>query len=146
MLKRNLLTSILLYESVRTTRARAKAVQPMVDKLINVAKKKSPQLAIRAINKHVTDKNASRKIMEVYVKRYADRSSGLTRIEPLGARLGDGAKLVQFSLIDAVTGTDAELPKKEKAKEAKPKTKTAAKDAVGAKKTAKKATKTKVKA
>ena len=31
---RNLVTSILLYESIRTTRKRAKVVQPMVDHLI----------------------------------------------------------------------------------------------------------------
>jgi len=100
MLKRNLLTSILLYESVRTTKTRAKAVQPMVDRLITVAKKNPPHIAIRHINRFVTDKNASRKIMEVFKDRYAQRTSGLTRIVPAGVRDGDGALLVDFSLVD----------------------------------------------
>ena len=100
MLKRNLLTSILLYESVRTTKKRARAVQPLVDRLITVAKKKPPHIAIRHINRFVTDKNASRKIMEVFKDRYAKRTSGLTRMVPAGVRQGDGALLVDFSLID----------------------------------------------
>jgi len=101
MLKRNLLTSLLLYESVRTTRNRAKAVQPLVDRLIATAKASAPHVAIRRINRVVTDPNASKKIMEVLVKRYAARSSGLTKVVPAGARLGDGAMLVDLSLVDA---------------------------------------------
>lgn len=116
MIKRNLLTSILLYESVRTTKSRAKAVQPMVDRLVSTAKKRPPHVAIRFINRYVTDKNASRKIMEVFIERYKDRNSGLTRIVPAGVRQGDGAQLVDFSLVDF--DPDAAKPKTE-AKEAK---------------------------
>lgn len=101
MIKRNLLTSILLYETVRTTESRAKAVAPMVDRMIRNAKKQADHVAIRAINEVVTDKNACRKIMEVLVKRYAKRPSGLTRIVPVGVRKGDGARLVDFSLVDS---------------------------------------------
>lgn len=99
MLKRNLVTSLLLYESVRTTRARAKAVQPVIDRLITIAKKRPPYLAIRSINRVITDRNASRKIMEVFKDRYAGRSSGLTRMTPVGVRKGDGALLVDISLV-----------------------------------------------
>lgn len=100
LLKRNLLTSLLLYETVRTTKKRAEVVQPLIDKLISHAKKKDAYLAIRYVNRFVTDKNASRKIMEVFVKRFKDRASGLTRIVPVGARKGDGAKLVDISFVD----------------------------------------------
>jgi len=100
MLKRNLVTSLLLYESVRTTKKRAKVIQPVIDKLVLVAKTKPAHTAIRMINKTVTDKNASKKIMEVFKDRYADRSSGLTRMVPVGARKGDGAELVDLSLVE----------------------------------------------
>lgn len=100
MFKRNLLTSLLLYEQVRTTRRRAQVVAPMVDTLIAIAKSKTPHNAIRAINRVVTDKNASRKIMEVYVKRFAAVPSGLTRIVPVGSRQGDGAPLVDLMLVE----------------------------------------------
>lgn len=100
MLKRNLVTSLLLYEAVRTTKKRAQAVAPMVDHLITLAKKSLPHIAIRRINRVVTDRNASRKIMEVYVRRFAAVPSGLTRMTPVGSRLGDNAALVDLSLVE----------------------------------------------
>ena len=118
-LQRNLVTSVLLYESVRTTKKRALVVRPMVDRLITVAKTKTPHVAIRHINQYVTHKNASRKIMEVLKERYAKRSSGFTRMIPVGSRLGDGAELVTLELVDAgvmpaATETKAETKKTEK--------------------------------
>lgn len=100
LIKRNLLTSLLLYETVRTTKRRAEVVQPIVEKLIGHAKKNEPMRAIRYVNRYVTDKNASRKIMEVFIKRFATRNGGLTRIVPAGARKGDGAKLVDLSFVE----------------------------------------------
>jgi large subunit ribosomal protein L17 len=101
MMERNLATSVLLYESIRTTRKRAKVIQPLVDKLISYAKSHPPHVAVRYINTVVTDKNAGRKIMEVYRDRFKNRSSGLSRIVPLGSRKGDGAELVELSLLDS---------------------------------------------
>ncbi|MDD5751545.1 MAG: L17 family ribosomal protein, partial [Candidatus Peribacteraceae bacterium] len=83
MLQRNLLTSLLLYEQIRTTKKRALVTAPLVDRLVALAKVKKPHIAIRAINRVVTDANASRKIMEVLVKRYSGRASGLTRMVPV---------------------------------------------------------------
>lgn len=100
LIKRNLVTSLLLYETVRTTKRRAEVIQPIVEKLIGHAKKNEPMRAIRYVNQYVTDKNASRKIMEVFVKRFASRNGGLTRIVPVGARKGDGAKLVDLSFVE----------------------------------------------
>ncbi len=126
---RNLATSVLLYESIRTTRKRALAVRPVIDQLITTAKTKTPHVAIRFINAYVTDKNASRKLMEVFKKRYATRPSGFTRMVAVGARKGDGAELVDFSLVDAeVTTPKAEAPK-ESTKPAKTKKATSSKKA-----------------
>lgn len=100
LIRRNLATSLLLYESIRTTRKRAKVVQPIIDRLIHTAKTQEPQRAIRAINAIVLDKNACRKLMEVFVHRFEKRSSGFTRIVPVGARQGDGAKLVDLVLLE----------------------------------------------
>jgi large subunit ribosomal protein L17 len=103
MLKRNLLTSLILYENIRTTKIRAKAVSGMFDRLIRNAKNQDTHVAIRTINELVTDKNACRKVMEVLVQRYKNRSSGLTRITPVGVRKGDNASLVDFTLVDSET-------------------------------------------
>ncbi len=102
LLQRNLVTSVILYENVRTTKKRALVVRPLVDKLITIAKKKDASNAIRAINAIVLDKNACRKLMEVLRVRYASRPSGFTRIVPVGSRIGDGAEMVNFQLVDAV--------------------------------------------
>lgn len=100
LLLRNLATSVLLYETVRTTKKRAKVVVPMIHQLITLAKTKEPRIAIRAINAIVMHENASKKLMEVLKPRYANRPSGYTRITPVGARLGDGAELVDLELMD----------------------------------------------
>lgn len=100
ILKNNLVTSFLLYEGILTTKKRAKVIQPMIDRLIHVAKTQEPYRAIRAINRVVNDKNASRKLMEVIKDRFADRSSGFTRIRPAGHRIGDGAQMVKLLLVE----------------------------------------------
>lgn len=113
LLLRNLATSIVLYETVRTTKKRAKVVAPMVEKLITLAKTKEPRIAIRAINAVVMHENASKKLMEVLKQRYAKRPSGYTRITPVGARKGDGAELVDLELMDRDTAAaPAEKPAK----------------------------------
>ena len=99
MLLRNLATSLILYERVRTTKKRAQVVQPIVDRLIATAKSKEPYVAIRSINRVVMDRNASRKLMEVLRERYKDRPSGFTAMRAIGARQGDGASLVDLTLI-----------------------------------------------
>lgn len=131
MLKRNLVTSLLLYENVRTTKRRAQAIQPLVENLIHYAKKRPAHVAIRYINAQVTDKNASRKVMEVFIKRYAQKNSGITRIVPAGARKGDGAELVDLMLIDS--GVEVSAPQAEE-KKAAPKKKTTTKKASSSKK------------
>ena len=105
MLKRNLITSLLLYENMRTTKKRAAVITPEIDKIITFAKTHTPHVAIRHINTIVTDKNASKKIMEVYISRFAKKSSGLTRTKAVGSRDGDGAELVDISFVDSPTKT-----------------------------------------
>lgn len=113
LLLRNLATSVVLYETVRTTKKRAKVVVPLVHKLITLAKTKDAREAIRAINAVVMHENASKKLIEVLKPRYATRSSGYTRITPVGARQGDGAKMVTLELMDRDVEA-AEAPAKEK--------------------------------
>ncbi len=100
-LLKNLVTSILLYESVRTTKKRAQVVRPLVDRVIAIGKRERTDLAIRKINELVSDDNACRKVLEVLKQRYASRPSGFTRMLPVGQRSGDGALMVDLSLIDA---------------------------------------------
>jgi len=96
---RNLATSIILFEKVKTTVARAKAVRPVVEDLISKAKNKEPREAIRQINQIVFDKNATRKLLEVLKPRYQERTGGYTRVMKMGHRSGDAAQVVQIQLV-----------------------------------------------
>lgn len=118
MLK-NMVTSVLLYEHIRTTKKRAQVVKGVVDRVITLGKGKRQDLAIRRINQYVFDANACKKVIEVLAKRYADRPSGFSRVIPVGTRAGDGALLADLVLIDAAEPVEAET-----ASDAAPKKKT----------------------
>lgn len=98
-LVRNLAMSVIIYDKIKTTAAKAKAVQPFIERLISLAKTKGKREAIREIEKLLQHENASRKILEVLVEKYKDRNSGFTRITKLGYRSGDNAPVVQIELV-----------------------------------------------
>lgn len=98
LMLRNLASSILIYEKVKTTEAKAKAVKPLVERMITAAKKGDLN-ARRGLIQVLLQKNAVKKSMEVLGDRYKERSGGYTRIVKLGARQGDGAQMVQIELV-----------------------------------------------
>ncbi len=104
-LLKNLATSVILYEKVKTTQAKAKVIAPRVEKLITLARaveagNKTQKNAIRRFKQELFDENASRKLLEELGKRYKDRTSGFTRITNIGVRAGDAAPLVQIELVE----------------------------------------------
>jgi large subunit ribosomal protein L17 len=98
LMLRNLASSIILYEKVKTTRAKAAAVRPLVEKLITVSKAQD-LTARRTLLEVLLQKNAVLKAMEVLGARYKERNGGYTRTIKLGARQGDGAEMVQIELV-----------------------------------------------
>ena len=96
---RNMATSIILYEKVKTTRAKGRRIKAVVERLISQSKKQTQVLALRSLNSMLKDENASKKMIEVLVKRYEKRSSGFLRLIPLGFRAGDAAEMVQLELV-----------------------------------------------
>ncbi|MFA6423282.1 MAG: 50S ribosomal protein L17 [Patescibacteria group bacterium] len=113
-LVRNLLTSIILYEKVVTTEAKAKTIKSEIDRIITKAKK-NDLAARRYVAKILFDMNAVKKTMEVLAPRYINRTSGYTQIYKLGQRVGDGAPKYQINLIQE------EAAKKETGKASKDK-------------------------
>ena len=98
MMLRNLASSILIYEKVKTTEAKAKAVRKLVEKLITTAKAGDLN-ARRKLIETLPQKMAIKKSMEVLGERYKNRKGGYTRIIKIGPREGDGAKIVQIELV-----------------------------------------------
>ncbi len=97
-LLRNLATAVILYEHVNTTLAKAKAVRPIVERLITKGRVKS-LTSRRALMKVLTIESAVNKILEELGPRYATRPGGYTRLIKLGTRKGDGAEIAQIQLV-----------------------------------------------
>ncbi len=111
-LVKNLATSVLLYETVQTTPAKARAVQSHAERLITTAKRwqaatsGGAKLALyRSLLADTADPLAAKKLIEVLAPRFADRPGGYTRRIRLAPRLGDGAEqvLLRLSQIEGTT-------------------------------------------
>lgn len=98
-LLRNLAASIILFEKVRTTKAKAKAVRPLVERIITVGKTKDAVTARRTIVQRLYSENVGKKVLEQLAPRYKTRNGGYVRITKLGTRKGDAAEMVQIELV-----------------------------------------------
>lgn len=98
MMLRNLAASVIIYEKVKTTEAKAKAIKPLVEKMINLSKK-NDLATRRQLIEVLPQPLAVKKAMEVLGARYKDRQGGYTRVVKLGSRVGDGAKMAQIELV-----------------------------------------------
>ncbi len=99
LLMGNLATSLVLHEKIQTTEAKAKALQPIMDKLINAAKEENKRVALRKVQKILQNEMSCRKMMDEIIKRYKEKMSGFTRITRIGFRAGDAAPVVQIELV-----------------------------------------------
>jgi len=108
-LMRSLVTSFLEKERIRTTKAKAKALRPVAEKMITLAKKGSLH-ARRKVLRTVYKKDVVKKLFDDIGPRFAERPGGYTRIIKLGPRDGDGAEMAVIELI----GTEFEKKKKKK--------------------------------
>jgi len=97
-LYRNLVTDLLKYEKIVTTETKAKEVRGLAEKMITLGKESSLSSFRQALT-FIYDKNVADKVFSELSTRYAERAGGYTRIVKLGPRLGDGAPMVQLSLV-----------------------------------------------
>jgi large subunit ribosomal protein L17 len=97
MLK-NLASSIIIYEKVKTTEAKAKAVKPLLEKIITKAIK-GDLASRRELISLLPQKMAVKKAMEILAVKYKERHGGYSRIVKLGNRVGDNASVVQIELV-----------------------------------------------
>lgn len=98
LMLRNLASSVLIYEKVKTTKAKARAVRSLVEKCITAAKT-GDLAARRKLISILPQKMAVKKAMEVLGERYKERNGGYTRTVKLGTRQGDGAEMAQIELV-----------------------------------------------
>jgi len=99
LLVRNLVTSLILFEKIKTTPAKARLAKSELERLIATVKRKDKINAIRLLNSFLLHKNACLKTMDILIKRYENRTSGFVRVVKLGMRVGDAAPIVQMELV-----------------------------------------------
>lgn len=123
----NMAMSLIQYRLIKTTDAKAKALRPVIDRLVTTAKK-GTLASKRQVARTIHIKDVFKKFYDEIVPQLDDRQSGFTRVMKLGVRRGDGAPM---SVVELMT----EKPKAEK--DAKGKKANKAKKPVKTEKTAK---------
>ena len=94
----NLVASLVAAESIVTTEAKAKAMQPVAEKLITKARKGGLHNH-RQIVAFLNDREIADKLISDIGPRYANRDGGCTRILRVGPRYGDNAPMARIELV-----------------------------------------------
>ena len=115
-LLRNLVTSFLEKERIRTTLAKAKSTRPLAEKMITLSRTNSLHARRRALT-FIYKESVVKKMFDEIGPRFSERPGGYTRIVKLGPRAGDSTEMAMLEMIGS------ELAKKSKKKAAKDKTK-----------------------
>src|ERR1700744_971121 len=97
-LLRNLCTSVIEHERVITTVPKAKAIPPMVEQMITLAKRDTLH-ARRQAAAFLETPASVKKLFDTLGSRFGQRNGGYTRIVRLGNRKGDGAEQAMIELV-----------------------------------------------
>ena len=97
-LLRGLATQLIKEGRVTTTKARAKALRDVTERLITLAKEGSLNSRRRAIG-YIYDKKLVHSLFEKANERYGDRKGGYTRIVRTVSRKGDNAQMAIIELV-----------------------------------------------
>jgi large subunit ribosomal protein L17 len=97
-LLRNLASSLIEHGAIETTEAKAKELQPFVEKLVTKAKQGTLH-ARRLAGRHVHKRETGDKLFRELGPKFAARPGGYTRILKTGARRGDGAEMARIEFV-----------------------------------------------
>ncbi len=122
-LLRGLVSSLVEKERIKTTLAKAKCVQPLVEKAVTMGKKNNIH-ARRLLFSRYPNKKTVGKIINVLSPRFKTRPGGYTRIIKLGYRSGDQAPVAYLEFVDykALVTSKTQKPSTKEKKEAPPPT------------------------
>lgn len=109
---RNMVTSVLRHEQIRTTVPKAKAAKPLVEKMITLGKRGGLH-NVRLAERTLKDKDVLSKVFGELKDRYAKRAGGYTRLLRIaGFRKGDAAEMAVLELVDRPVAEAAPEAKK----------------------------------
>jgi large subunit ribosomal protein L17 len=102
----NLVASLIAAEALVTTEAKAKALRPVVEKVVTKAKKaaaaEDPARRVQLLRDTISfirDREMASKLFDDIGPRYLDRAGGYTRILKLGPRHGDNAAMARIEFV-----------------------------------------------
>ncbi len=110
--------SLLIYQSIKTTKRKAFLARPLAEKLISLAKKNT-LAAKRYAYKILGDHKLVSLLFSDIGPRFSGKNGGYTRIISLGKRRGDDAEIALFELTEIKKKEKKHHPKKEKSEELK---------------------------
>jgi large subunit ribosomal protein L17 len=99
----NMACSLIEHGRIRTTLAKAKALRPIADKLITLARKDTLHARRTAIS-YLRHKEPVKRLFEVVMPAAAGRQGGYTRITKLGFRKSDAAPMAVIEWVDLPAG------------------------------------------
>ena len=97
-LLRNMVTSLFKYEQIETTDAKAKALRPVAEKMITLAKRGDLHARRQALA-YIKEKDVTHRLFDELKDRYLDKQGGYVRIIKKGVRKGDGASISVVQLL-----------------------------------------------
>jgi large subunit ribosomal protein L17 len=104
---RNLVTSLLEHEEVRTTTAKAKEVRRMAERMITLGKRGTLDARRHAL-RTIRARTVAAKVFGELAARFRGRAGGYTRIVKLGVRRnGDNAEQALIQLVDRKAAGEA---------------------------------------
>jgi large subunit ribosomal protein L17 len=95
---RSLAESLVVHGSIRTTRAKARALRTVVEPLATKAKRNTLS-ARREITKVLYTDVARKRLFDQLGPTYKERAGGYTRIVKLGTRATDSAEIVRIEFV-----------------------------------------------
>lgn len=96
---RNLASDLIRHNRIKTTEAKAKSIQAMVEKLITLAKRGDVH-ARRMAARDIYDPAVLQKLFDEVGPKVQDRTGGYTRIYKLGPRQGDAAQMALIEIVE----------------------------------------------
>ena len=95
----NLACNLIEHGRIKTTLGKAKALRPVAEKLITLAKRDDLH-SRRLVTRKINDTQAVTRLFDEIAPRYSERPGGYTRVLQLGHRHGDAADMAIIELVD----------------------------------------------
>ena len=139
---RNMVTSVIKHERIRTTDAKAKELRKLTEKMITLGKRGDLHARRQALAV-LRDKSLISKLFGELAERYRNRAGGYTRIVKVGYRFGDNAPVSILEFIPEEKKKEKATPKEKAKNKAKNKAEAAVETKTASKAKTKAKTKTK---